>query len=94
MSGEGQRSCEGSGGQCYGGRLREWEGSVWGRGGSGGTEKHSFSKRRWQSCPGDGGVTVPGGVQHHGDVALGDVVVGLGLGIWEVFANLNASVAL
>ena len=31
MSREGQWSCEGSGAQCYGEWLREWDGSVWKR---------------------------------------------------------------
>ena len=50
---------------------------------------------QWHSCPGSGrGVTIPGGVQNHGDVALRDVGQwarwgGLGLGILEVFSNLN-----
>ena len=35
---------------------------------------------QWHSCPGSGGVTVPGGVQSHGDVALRDVVSGHGGG--------------
>lgn len=28
----------------------------------------------WHGCPESGGVTVPGGVQSHGDVAHGDMV--------------------
>ena len=41
---------------------------------------------QWHSCPGSGGVTVPGGVQSCGDVALREVgsghggVGGVGLG--------------
>ena len=53
---------------------------------------------QWHSCPGSGGVTIPGGVQSHGDVALRDVVsghggggLGLDLGTLVVFSNLNNS---
>jgi len=63
--------------------------------------KHFFSERevmQWHSCPGSGGVTIPGGVQSHGDVALRDVVsghggggLGLDLGTLVVFSNLNNS---
>ena len=53
----------------------------------------------WHSWPGSLGVSVPGGVQNHGDVALRDVCSrhgggGLGLGIWEGFSNLCDSVIL
>ena len=49
--------------------------------------------------PREDGVTIPGGVQNHGDVALRDVGQwarwgGLGLGILEVFSNLNDPVIL
>ena len=56
--------------------------------------------RQQHSCPGSGGVTIPGGVsQSRGDVALKDVGSGHGGGgvelgwmISEVFFNLNDSV--
>jgi len=32
---------------------------------------------QWLSSPGGGGVTIPGGVQDHGDGALRDVVMGM-----------------
>ena len=41
--------------------------------------KNLFSERgvlQWHSCPGSGGVTIRGGVQSCGEVALRDVVMG------------------
>ena len=57
---------------------------------------------RWtHSAQGGGEVTVPGGVQNRGDVALRDhgqwarwVGLGLDLGISEVFSSLNVSTIL
>jgi len=45
---------------------------------------------QWHICPGGGGITVPGFVQSHGDVALKDVGsrhsgVELGLGSLRFF---------
>ena len=47
-----------------------------------------------EQLPREDGVTIPGGVQNRGDVALRDVGSGhggLGLGILEVFSNLGDS---
>ena len=57
--------------------------------------------RQWHSCPMSGGITIPGGVQSRGDVALRDMGsghggggLGLGLLILEVFSSLNDSMIL
>lgn len=56
---------------------------------------------QWPSCPGGGGVPVPGGVQEpwrcgtggHGQWARWGRL-GLDLGILELFSNINESVIL
>ena len=65
---------------------------------------HFFFKRvvlQLHSCPGSGGVTVPGGVPELWDVALRDVGSGHGGVGWELhleisvlFSNLNGSTIL
>ena len=54
---------------------------------------------QWPSCPGGGGVPVPGGVQEPwrcGTEGRGQQTwwggLGLGLGTLEIFSNLNDSV--
>ena len=53
----------------------------------------SFSERvvrHWHSCTESDKVTVPGGIQEHGDVALRDVVMGIvgwvGVGLGDLRA--------
>ena len=54
------------------------------RGGSGWILGTISSPKEWQcsgtAALGGGGVTIPGGAQNHGDVALRDVVSGHGWG--------------
>lgn len=53
---------------------------------------------QWHGLPRERWVTIPGGVPSRRDVALWDVAagmvgwLGLGMGILEVFSNLNGSV--
>ena len=59
--------------------------------------KHLFSKKavmQWHSCPGSGGVTIPGGAQEPwrcGTEVRGGDGLELDLGILEVFSNTNGS---
>lgn len=55
--------------------------------------KYSLSKDKLGTGTGTGGVTVPGGTQTHGDVALKDVgSEQAGVGNLQVLSSLNASV--